>query len=229
MQLGLQTTTSDITGEILDQQTVPPLELQQIVAAFTNLFSGRITQTPPIYSALKYQGKPYYHYARRGINIPIASREVTIHQTEAIQYDTDTQQIHFRTLVSAGTYIRTLAVDLAQSLGTIGCLSALHRCYVSPWDHAEAHTVDTIIHAEHNDCYLQPIESALGHIPKITLDDTTITRLMHGLQSQISTPAAQAGMHCIFSAQGKFQGLADVHNACVTVVKMLHPDANHHD
>ena len=79
IQLGLSTNTSDITGEIVDQKPVPNITLDTIEHAIKQQFIGRIEQTPPIYSALKYQGKPYY-YARRNESIPIQPRAVTIFQ-----------------------------------------------------------------------------------------------------------------------------------------------------
>lgn len=124
LRLGTATTTGDTEGEISTQHEIPELSKQQIETVFTQ-FTGKITQIPPMYSALKHQGQPLYKLARKGQTIERAGRVVEIYELKLITYNKE--EIIFETLCSKGTYIRVLAEDIAKALNTCGHLIMLRR------------------------------------------------------------------------------------------------------
>ena len=123
-KLGERTTTSDSEGEIVESRQAPTLS-PSIIQKYLESFQGEIIQTPSMYSALKYQGKPYYYYARKGIVIERVSRPVTIFFCELIDFTSDT--ITLRVRCSKGTYIRTLIDDLGENMGCGAHVVALRR------------------------------------------------------------------------------------------------------
>lgn len=135
--LGIRTETGDAEGKIISTQTpqITPSQWSETLAKFT----GEITQTPPMYSALKHQGKPLYEYARQGIELPRVSRTVTIHTLECLaRTDTEaTLKVH----CSKGTYIRTLVDDIGLALGCGAYVSALRRLASGAFDIAAAVTL----------------------------------------------------------------------------------------
>ncbi|MBL7685801.1 MAG: tRNA pseudouridine(55) synthase TruB [Deltaproteobacteria bacterium] len=131
LQLGVKTDTFDDLGEILEERVVPHLTSEQIRKVFEK-FLGKQQQIPPLFSAVKIAGVPLYKKARRGESVELKPRDVQIHSIELIQFNLS--QIQFRTCVSKGTYIRRLAVDIAEQLGTIGHLIQLKRIQTGPFD-----------------------------------------------------------------------------------------------
>lgn len=124
-QLGVVTDSGDSEGKLVANNPVNT-DLNAILAALQS-FTGEISQIPPMYSALKHNGRPLYEYAREGIVIERKVRQVVIHELELIDYQADLQQISFRAKVSKGTYIRTLAEDIGNELGCGASLVALRR------------------------------------------------------------------------------------------------------
>jgi len=130
LKLGEQSDTGDTEGEIIHTKQVPVLSdalINQTLAQFV----GDIEQIPPMYSALKHQGKPLYWYARQGIEIERPARPIKIFSLRLISWsqpkNATTSEVIFDVLCSKGTYVRTLGEDIAKALGTLGHLTALHR------------------------------------------------------------------------------------------------------
>jgi len=123
MLLGVDTDTMDIEGQITGRRE-PEVDEARIRQALQT-FTGEISQAPPRYSAIKYKGKPLYHWARKGIDISLPPRTVKVYSSilEAI----DLPYVHFRVACSKGTYIRSLCADIGERLGCGGCLAALRR------------------------------------------------------------------------------------------------------
>lgn len=124
IQLGVETQTGDCTGEEVRRVEVPAWNLDQLHNVLAE-FIGDVVQTPPIYSAIKVNGKKLYEYARQGISVEIPSRTIHIDSITCIAYTQDT--IDLDVICSKGTYIRSLGVDIAAKLGTVGHLSVLRR------------------------------------------------------------------------------------------------------
>ena len=130
LKLGIQTDTGDLTGKEISRREIPALNKQIIEEVFES-FLGEQDQLPPMYSALKINGKELYKYARQGQEIERNSRKITIYELKLISIKDD--EITFLSKVSKGTYIRTLGEDIAVKLGTVGHLTSLTRLAVGPF------------------------------------------------------------------------------------------------
>ena len=221
VQLGFSTNTSDITGEKCLSKPVPDLTTAMVEEIIKENFLGKITQTPPIYSALKYKGKPYYYYARKNESIPIKSRPAEIFKIDNIQYNKETKRIHFQALVSSGTYIRTLAVDIAKKLNTVGCLAELDRVYIEPWQERTAHSIESIKSANKPAEFLLPIESALPHMQKITLACPEIQKLRHGTFVSQSRSMLPAEKRQAYDINGNFIGIVQLEAKLIKPIKLI--------
>ena len=127
LTLGEKRSTGDSEGEVILKEKVPVLNKDKIEEVLKK-FVGRITQVPPIYSAIKINGKKLYEYARKGEEVEIKPREVTIYSIELIEIKEN--NITFKVHCSKGTYIRSLCEDIAKELGTVGYMSCLRRTRV---------------------------------------------------------------------------------------------------
>lgn len=130
LKLGIQTDTGDLTGKEISRREIPVFNKQIIEEVFKS-FLGEQDQLPPMYSALKINGKELYKYARQGQEIERNSRKITIYELKLISIKDD--EITFLSKVSKGTYIRTLGEDIAVKLGTVGHLTSLTRLAVGPF------------------------------------------------------------------------------------------------
>ena len=128
--LGEATTTGDIEGQVIQTGPVPQIEADDLSRRLGQ-FIGEIAQVPPMYSALKHEGKPLYEYARAGIEIERPARNVTIHELELVEWQPP--RLTFSVHCSKGTYVRTLAEDIAVMLGSCAHLVELRRTLVEPF------------------------------------------------------------------------------------------------
>lgn len=143
LQFGQETDSGDLTGNVVAQAPeggsgVTQDQLNQVLVQFR----GAIEQIPPMYSALKRDGKPLYEYARKGIELDRPPRQVHIHELQLRQFDGNTAVIEVQ--CSKGTYIRTLAQDIGRALGCFAHLVALRRTRVGPFNLADAVTLDAL-------------------------------------------------------------------------------------
>lgn len=127
IKLGVKTETGDIEGSIIDEQKVPLFTEEQIIEAL-NSFVGKQKQMPPMYSAIKVNGKKLYEYARNGEKIEVTPRDIEIYNISFLQYIDN--KIKFKVSCSKGTYIRSLCEDIAQKLNTVGTMENLERTQV---------------------------------------------------------------------------------------------------
>lgn len=169
LQWGSATTTDDIEGEVIAQSDVRPSQ-DDVIAALPN-FTGLITQIPPIFSAIKINGERAYDLARAGEEVTIPPREVEIDRFALLEHGAEYSK--FEVECAKGTYIRALARDLAEALGTKGHVSALHRAAVGDFDESHAITIDDIeaVEGAERDALLRPVAEALTGIEEIRLDD----------------------------------------------------------
>ena len=131
IHLGIETDTLDLTGNIVKTANIPDLSEEQIKSVL-KIFIGEIKQEPPMFSALKVNGQPLYKYARKGINIPRKERIISIYDIELIDYSQD--NITLKITCGRGTYIRSLAKDIANKLNTVGHLVALKRTRIGEYN-----------------------------------------------------------------------------------------------
>ena len=141
LHLGQATTTGDPEGAVCAEKPVPHFNDTDLEAIFKR-FIGEIMQVPPMYSALKYQGRPLYEYARRGEVVERKARPASIYQLNLLEYTAT--EIQFEVICGKGVYIRTLAEAIAQALDTFGHLTALRRVYSSGFTDKDLHSLEEI-------------------------------------------------------------------------------------
>lgn len=183
LKLGEQSDTGDIEGEIIKTLPVPELSNELINKTFAQ-FLGDIEQVPPMYSALKHQGKPLYFYARQGIEIERPARPITILALNLISFSAD--EIKFDVHCTKGTYVRTLGEDIAQALGTVGHLTALHRTQTGTILGDDMLTLEEI--EQQLDNCLKPLDIALQNIQRIDLDAEQADFIRHGGKLKLPKP-----------------------------------------
>jgi tRNA pseudouridine55 synthase len=177
---GIATNTEDSEGEIVSESPARPEAAA--VRAVLPRFIGTLSQRPPAFSAIKVGGRRAYALARAGQAPRLAEREVVIEALELTALP-DPDHADFTALVGEGTYIRSLARDLAEALGTVGHIVALRRLSVGRFGEAQAISLDlatTLGHSLRASGHLLPIEAALDDIPALALTADEAARLRHG-------------------------------------------------
>ena len=187
MAFGYTTDSGDLDGNIVQYGPTPNLTQTQIQQILTSDFTGDILQTPPKFSALKYKGRPYYFYARRGISIPIEQRSTRIYNYDNITFTPPI--LRFDVTCGSGTYIRTLVCDLGRRLGGYSCLTQLRRHYVAPWSAQHMLELDQVLASDTLAGLLRPMDETLSHLAAATISPAQYQSLRQGqyisLQSHI--------------------------------------------
>jgi tRNA pseudouridine55 synthase len=178
VHLGITTTTADTEGDIVQKCEVN-VTREQIEAVLAQ-FRGAIDQVPPMYSALKRDGKPLYEYARAGVTLEREARRVHIYSLEFIEYHAPF--LTLRVQCSKGTYIRVLGEDIGVALGCGAHLKALRRTQVGVLQIEQAVTLDTLadIPEFQRSLSLAPVDALLSSFPMINLSDELAQRFLHG-------------------------------------------------
>ena len=223
LKLGATTTTGDAEGEVLTTSAVnvSRLEFEQACQQFV----GEISQTPPMYSALKHEGKALYEYARAGVEIERAARLVTIHSIEVNAFNGDSAVIVVT--CSKGTYIRTLAEDIAKQLGCGAHLIGLRRTATANYDISQAITLEQFeaMSDEQRLAALAPPDSAVEYLPSITLDSDGAFYLRQGQPVWRSGPIP-SGLLRLYDEQQVFLGLGELQSDGKIAPKRLMQQAN---
>ncbi|WP_154316551.1 tRNA pseudouridine(55) synthase TruB [Burkholderia cenocepacia] len=184
MRLGQRTATGDAEGEVIDTR---PVECDRAAVEVALVrFTGDIVQVPPMYSALKRDGKPLYEYARAGQTVEREGRNVTIHALDLLACDLP--DVTFRVTCSKGTYVRTLAEDIGEALGCGAHLTMLRRTGVGALTLEHAVTLDALSDAAEaaRDAWLQPVDALLSTFPLVRLDEASAKRFLHGQRLPLS-------------------------------------------
>lgn len=174
LSLGKSTDTYDASGKILEEKEVGQISQAQVIDVL-NSFLGKSKQKPPIYSAIKVNGKKLYEYARNGEEVEIKERDIEIMMIELIDFSNN--EIVFDVKCSKGTYIRSLCVDIAKKLGYPGHMSHLERRQAGRFLITDCITLEQL---ENDDYYLHSIDDDLCGFPQLKLDDPT--PVYHGKQ-----------------------------------------------
>jgi len=203
IQLGVTTTTGDQEGEVVNQKDVvlKPNQLEETLQKFT----GDITQIPPMFSALKFEGKPLYEYARQGIEIERKSRRVTI-------YDITLNKIEESIVIlevscSKGTYIRTLAEDIGHALGCGAYLKGLERTQTGNFQLSDALTIEAIeaMSMASREKTLLPVDALLEGLASIKLTLTETEAIKKG--QAIDFNGKNDNELRLYGASGQFLGV----------------------
>lgn len=178
--LGQATVTGDIEGEVCATAPVPERDREGVAAVLAG-FLGPIQQVPPMYSALKHEGQPLYRLARAGRLVERAAREVIIHAIELVAWEPPV--LTFRVHCSKGTYVRTLAEDIALQMGSCAHLVALRRLAVEPFQESRMVSLGQLEEQARDgtiDQCLLPPDAGLAHWPLLRLDPGAMRRFAHG-------------------------------------------------
>lgn len=220
---GERRSTDDAEGEVVATSEKRP-ELSEIRAVLGG-FLGEISQIPPIFSALKVDGKRAYDLARAGEAVEMKARNVTIHSLELISYEMPVAS--FRAVVSKGTYIRSLGRDIAHKLGSEGYISRLHRAAVGPFTDEGAISLDFIAESVHKappnegvPLFVTPLHAALDDIPALALNGGQVATLRHGQQVRLSEPHPDTALLAAL-LDGELVGLVKVEGNQVISVRLL--------
>ena len=209
LQLGVETTTGDVEGEESSRTDarINAAQFQAACVAFTRTYE----QMPPMFSALKHNGKALYEYARQGINIERKRRTITIFSIEVLAFDEAAQTAQIAVSCSKGTYIRTLAEDIAREAGTLAHLTDLRRTATAGFSIAHSHTIEALEALElgGRDGLLLPCEALVAHLPAITLAEAEIVRLRYGQQVQTSVNYGIMAALRVYDVQQTFIGLVE--------------------
>ncbi|MGB2926579.1 MAG: tRNA pseudouridine(55) synthase TruB [Limnothrix sp.] len=190
VRFGLQTTTDDLEGEAIATQACPHLTLEQ-VAAYLPEFQGRITQIPPAFSAIQQDGQRLYALARQGIKVDVPSRQVDIYGLEVLAWrDGEFPELELNIRCGEGTYIRAIARDLGEKVGTGATLSSLVRTHSGGFSLEQSLTLETIeTQLDQAIFHCQLPNQALQHLPKIILDAAQEQSWSYGQKLPWSDPS----------------------------------------
>ncbi|MEG1719637.1 MAG: tRNA pseudouridine(55) synthase TruB [Clostridia bacterium] len=235
IKLGVLTDTGDITGTVLEQKPIANVTLGEITAVL-NSFLGISSQIPPMYSALKHNGKNLYSLAREGITIPREPREIELTKIELLSFEND--EITFAVSCKKGTYIRTLCEDIAKKLGNLGTMQSLIRtnsCGISLSNCIDYDTVlencnlknngiknsdlensdleNTVIKKDAKEVskYIISPEQYLDFMPKVTLPDNALNYYKNGGFISLSRITEEITKNArAYATNGDFIGIAEV-------------------
>ncbi len=222
--LGVRTDTGDAEGEVIERRAVACTAGQ--VVQVLDAFMGDISQVPPMYSALKKDGKALYEYARAGEVVERQPRQVRIHELDLLDFDLqgDAPYLRLRVLCSKGTYIRTLGEDIAQALGCGGHLRELRRVQTGPFALAQCislEALEAMTEAERA-ARLLPPEILLAAAPSVVLDEAEAGRFLSGLRRR--GPWADAERVAVFgTAPRALLGMAHVKSGELIADRLLTP------
>ena len=198
LEWGSATATDDAEGEVIATSDVRPSEAQ--VLAMLPRFTGTIMQRPPAFSAIKVDGERAYDLARAGEKVELAERPVTIDELTLVSHSTT--QSRFEMACEKGTYVRSLARDLAEALGTRGHVTLLRRTAVAGFTERDSLALDTIEAAPDRDVLLRPASIALRHLPELLVssEDAALIRnggivLLRGAAAPVVLPEAWASFN----------------------------------
>lgn len=215
-KFGAETTTGDIEGDVIFSSDVPPLTAE-VVQAHIQRFMGKISQIPPMFSAIKKDGKPLYALAREGVAIDREPRLVTVYSADLQSYCPTTATFSAIFTVSKGTYLRTLVEDIGKSVGCGAHLIALRRISAGPFDLSQSVTLSDLSshvadlsscieggasvsfpgHASQENalqrdigtCWLQPVDVLFQELRRMSVDGTVASRLRMGQAVRLEAPS----------------------------------------
>ena len=212
LRLGLTTDTEDITGTVLTETKVSVTEEQ--IAQTLEAFRGEIMQIPPMYSALKVNGRELCDLARKGKTVERQPRPLTIHELTLLERGENTLRLRVR--CSKGTYIRTLCKDIGESLGCGGCMASLRRVSAGEYTIAEAVPLQELLDTDEPGKYLRDVDTMFRTYPAVTLTANQEKRCRNGNAFSVKL---EEGTYRAYSQTGEFLMLAKVEDGVMTTIK----------
>lgn len=213
LQLGTKTDTADGEGRIVKQQPVnKEILTTKNIEKILQSFVGKQEQIPPIYSAIKINGKKLYEYARKGQEIELKPRKIEIYNIKLINYSVEEKQIKFEVFCGKGTYIRSLCEDIAIKFGTVGYMKSLKRIQVGDFKIEDSITIEelnNIIQKNELDKTktIITLEKLFEKIPSIRLDNRKIELFLNGV---MLTQKQNEGVYKIYNQKDEFIGTGTI-------------------
>ena len=214
LKLGLITNTQDTSGETLEQHPVS-VSKERLEQALSK-FRGDIEQIPPMYSAIKVNGKKLYELARKGKEVERKPRPVTIHAL-TVEEQTAPDEYIIRVRCSKGTYVRTLCHDIGQALGCGACMSSLRRTMAAGFTLEQAVSLDTVQECGDRAALLLPVETYFSTYPPLTVEGSAEKKLRNGMT--LVMPQLVPGQYRVYGADGSFLALCRAEDGKLFTVK----------
>lgn len=233
-KLGERTNTSDADGEVV--QTRPVTVTKADVMAALPQFIGKIEQVPSMYSALKYQGKPLYWYAREGIEVPRESRSIKVYSIDFLSLEDDKLRLDIS--CSKGTYIRTIVDDLGEVLGCGAHVEELHRSHVADYPSEqvislaklesllEQATEAGIVPSAVLYPLLLPMDSAVSSLDEVAIDEASGDYLLHGRPVFVPQVTSAGPIRLYVGEERRFVGIGELNEDGMVAPKRLIREAN---
>ncbi|ENL1287152.1 tRNA pseudouridine(55) synthase TruB [Vibrio parahaemolyticus] len=219
-KLGERTNTSDSDGEVVETRPVD-VTLEKLEACIEK-FRGESDQVPSMFSALKYQGKPLYEYARKGIEVPRESRKITVYEIVLHRFEGD--EVEMEVHCSKGTYIRTIVDDLGEMLGCGAHVTMLRRTAVAKYPYEKMVTLEQLnelleqAHREEIaprellDPLLMPMDTAVEDLPEVNLIPELADMVQHGQPVQVLGAPEQGSLRLTMSEERLFIGVGEMND-----------------
>ncbi|NIY90449.1 tRNA pseudouridine(55) synthase TruB, partial [Vibrio campbellii] len=219
-KLGERTDTSDSDGEVVETRPVD-VNLEKLEACI-DTFRGESDQVPSMFSALKYQGKPLYEYARKGIEVPRESRKITVYEIVLHRFEGD--EVEMEVHCSKGTYIRTIVDDLGEMLGCGAHVTMLRRTGVAKYPYEKMVTLeqlnelleqahrDEVAPKELLDPLLLPMDTAVEDLPEVNLNAELTNLVQHGMPVQVLGAPEGTPIRMTSGEDKLFIGVAEVND-----------------
>ena len=206
IKLGMKTDTADEEGNVIEKENIDVTNYsKEYVENTLKKFIGKSYQTPPIYSAIKINGKKLYDYARNNEKVEIPKREIEIYSIELIDIEEKENIIKFWVHCSKGTYIRTLCENIANELGTIGYMKNLQRIKVGKFDIKDSITIEQLMNEMNNiKKYIITIENLFQNVDKIILNSSELEKFLNGVKIINNK---KDGIYRIYNEKNKFIGI----------------------
>ena len=214
LRLGLVTNTQDTSGEVLEER--PFRGSLQDLEAVLDRFRGDIQQVPPMYSAIRINGKKLYELARKGREVERQPRPVTIHRL-TVEEQTGPAEFILRVRCSKGTYVRTLCPDIGLALGCGGCMSSLRRTMAAGFSLDRAVTLEQVQQAEDPAALLLPVDAYFSDRPALTLPSALEKKVRNGMT--VVMPEIIPGEYRVYGQGGDFLALGRAENGKLFTVK----------
>lgn len=224
IQLGQRTTTGDREGDVLTEELVPSLSNESIEEILDG-FRGEIEQIPPMYSALKHEGKPLYEYARRGIVIERKRRRVTISNLTLVSRTEDSLTLDIQ--CSKGTYIRTIGEDIGEVLGCGAHLHSLHRISTAGYSPEDMLTLEEFealaeLGCEALDSHLITMDTAVEYFTQVDLSEPDTLSMMHGRTVPASVSLENDTVVRLYDKSSqRFLGLGQIKGAYIRPYRLV--------
>tara|TARA_B100001142_G_scaffold279522_1_gene290213 strand:+ start:41 stop:937 length:897 start_codon:yes stop_codon:yes gene_type:complete len=210
IKLGIKTSTGDKEGEVIETSSVDlpdDSEVDKIIQSFV----GHQEQIPPMYSALKFKGKRLYKLAIKGIDVPRESRSIKIHSIDLLSFSKNKLELTIK--CSKGTYIRTLAEDIAMEFKSVGHIDQLRRLNISCFDTQKMHSMNKITSSDVLDDFLLPIDAPLGHLQNIDISNSESSMFCNGLPISKDLNKSKSDLYIrVYDDIGTFLGLGQHSN-----------------